>query len=91
MLLWIWEGSHSSVCGDHQRLVKEPNCATLVRLVKVPFSVLAVSRDTFKAGTAWKDANTVLMCAADTARYHIHFLKKRHSLSDGMHYLSGFK
>lgn len=63
-----------------------------MHLVKNPsFLVLHMNGDTFHAGLAWRDANTAFRCAAQTIKYHVHFVKEGNSLSDGIQFLSDFK
>lgn len=69
MLLCICKGSHRSGCAVHQSRVRELGRVSVVRLVKEPpFSVLVVNGDTFQAGPAWRDGNTLFTCAAKAIR-----------------------
>lgn len=54
-------------------------------------SVLVVKGDIFHAVSAWRDADIAFTCAADTIRYHGHFVNEGYSLSDGIQRLPDFK
>lgn len=76
LLLWICEGSLCGVCAGNQSWAKELGRGSMMRLaIMPPFSVLFVDGNTFRAGTAWMDANKAFKCAANTIRYHIYFVK----------------
>lgn len=99
-----WSGeSLKCLCGSvtahvavYIRSIKSPvmelERVSVVRLSKVmSFSVLVVNGDVFHPGSAWTDASTASTCAADTIGYPIHFVKKKNSLPDSIHYLLGIK
>lgn len=45
----------------------------------------------YHAGYAGTDANTAFTSVADSLKYHVHFVKERYSLPDGIRYLQSLK
>lgn len=65
--------------------MKELGRVTVVHPVRVPpISVPIVKDDTVHPVPAWRKADTVSTCAADTITYHRHIVKKEYSLPDGI-------
>lgn len=92
MRLRICAGSHRIALAVHQSRVKDPVRVRGVRLMKVlQFSKLVVDGNTFHDGPATTDANTAFRRAADTIKYHVHFVKERYSLPNGISYLPDFR
>lgn len=68
--------------------MKEWRSSGLMCLMTVPpFTVLAVSGNTFSAGSARIDASSGFTFAADTTNYHIQIVKEGCRFPDSIHYL----
>lgn len=56
-----------------------------------PLSALVVNGDITHASLARKNASTAFLCAADTIKYHINFVKAGYGLPEGIHYFRDLK